>query len=294
MEILEITKKNEKKFSFMMPERFVERENNIKRICLGIQENELPLGVLIFYLFEADYRKCASVQWLYVSPKFRKAGLGSVLVDYMMQILENIQAEEVCCIIHEEKEYKDIIIRMLLKKGYSLHVTERKHYEISYKDVLRLAKEESDNFHKNSTGILPLKLLNSSQIRSFENLQSNNPSYYSDRINNQNYNYDISMAYVERDEVKAIMLWSDQHESGIYLDFLYSSLQDPHVLGNLVTASALETLSYIASRSVDEIEHCYVKLDAINRKTEKLVERIMDHARGIADNQYQLTWSRSL
>ncbi|MDD2972845.1 MAG: hypothetical protein PHE02_12035 [Lachnospiraceae bacterium] len=291
MDVILIRENNIQEFECMIPKFQRERERGVDRICLGLRDGDFPCGILIFYLFKnEDYHLMASIQWIYVLSEYRGGSGATDLIRVMMRIFENQGVHGASCYLSGGSREKDHMINLLLPQGFSLYLHQKEHYEITYEEAIELPvfhKLQKTTLGKN---VLPMGWVSKPAIRSFEQGMTGNENYFADRISKENYDFSISMAYMEEETIKAVILWRNEKAAGLYLDFLYSRCNRPEALYQLVGTSIYEIRAYINTLTEEERRKRTVCVDALNSKTEKIIKAFMGDRTGTDNQQYQLLW----
>jgi len=241
MSIIILKEDNREKFIHLIPPGMVPMLEEKNVFALGLLEHqedgEHPMGIVISQLEEES----AEILWIYVHPKLRGRGVGTKLMQTLLQILkQDEQIQTVMCFLEQNRDE----IFFFLSSGFNLVPAHKGNlFETSVGALTNGKLGKQPVFDD----VIPFSQVSESCLKDF-NAMAQVKEMTSETISFPLYKEDYlpcSMAMVEKEEITGMLLFTqDEHDGAISMVFQYVSSGD---------ASRIAMLSCAAVNAMKEI-----------------------------------------
>lgn len=234
MSIIILKEDNREKFIHLIPPGIVPMLEEKNVFALGLLEHqedgEHPMGIVISQLEEES----AEILWIYVHPKLRGRGVGTKLMQTLLQILkQDEQIQNVMCFLEQNSDE----IFFFLSSGFNLVPAHKGNlFETSVSALINGKLGKQPVFDD----VIPFSQVSESCLKDF-NAMAQVKEMTSETISFPLYKEDYlpcSMAMVEKEEITGMLLFTqDEHDGAISMVFQYVPSGDARRIAMLSCAA---------------------------------------------------------
>ena len=234
MSIIILKEDNREKFIHLIPPGIVPMLEEKNIFALGLLEHqedgEHPMGIVISQLEEES----AEILWIYVHPKLRGRGVGTKLMQTLLQILkQDEQIQNVMCFLEQNSDE----IFFFLSSGFNLVPAHKGNlFETSVSALINGKLGKQPVFDD----VIPFSQVSESCLKDF-NAMAQVKEMTSETISFPLYKEDYlpcSMAMVEKEEITGMLLFTqDEHDGAISMVFQYVPSGDARRIAMLSCAA---------------------------------------------------------
>ena len=234
MSIIILKEDNREKFIHLIPPGIVPMLEKKNVFALGLLEHqedgEHPMGIVISQLEEES----AEILWIYVHPKLRSRGVGTKLMQTLLQILkQDEQIQTVMCFLEQNSDESFFF----LSYGFNLVPAHKGNlFETSVSALINGKLGKQPVFDD----VIPFSQVSESCLKEF-NAMAQVKEMTSETISFPLYKEDYlpcSMAMVEKEEITGMLLFTqDEHDGAISMVFQYVPSGDARRMAMLSCAS---------------------------------------------------------